>query len=124
MLRFFITWMPLNDSIPINLENAASVIKIFVENGLNVVVAYPISKKNYDFLMKKLGGLNTKIYFITLNPKMETIINRGEISDTEKERVKYHYKIGINNPSFGVLIDTTDKTSEQTAQEILKLLRK
>ena len=124
MLRFFITWMPLDESIPINLENAALVIKNFVEKGLNVVVTYPISQKNYEFLMEKLKDLKDKIYFFTLNPQMQTILNRGVMSDAERERVRYHYKIEINKPMFGVIIDSTGKTPEQTAQEMLKLLRK
>ena len=39
-LREFIDWMPLDKSIPINLENAVAVTKVFVKNNLNVIIPY------------------------------------------------------------------------------------
>lgn len=125
-LREFVSFMPLDESIPINLENTVLLIKNFVKNGLNIIVTYPLSQKNYEFFKEELKDLKDKIYFFTLNPKIEKISNndRGrDLSDWEKERIKYHYKIGINNPSFGTVIDNTDKTPEETAEEILELLK-
>lgn len=124
-LRHFIDWMPLDQSIPLNLENAVLLIKNFVKNGLNVVVTYPLSQKNYDFVIENLNNLNDKIYFFTLNPKLEIVVqDRGErkLDEKEKERIKYHYEIGINNPTFGKILDTTNHTPDQTAQEIIKLI--
>lgn len=40
-LRDMISWMPLEDSIPLNLRNTVSLIKNFVSDGLNVVIPYP-----------------------------------------------------------------------------------
>lgn len=37
-LRKAIRWMSLEESIPINLENTASLIKNFVKRGINVIV--------------------------------------------------------------------------------------
>lgn len=44
-IRKMIEWMPLEESIPINLENAISITRNFTKNGLNTVIAYPIRKK-------------------------------------------------------------------------------
>ena len=43
-LRKFIDWMPLEQSIPINLKNAASIINNFHSEGLIVISTYPLSE--------------------------------------------------------------------------------
>jgi uridine kinase len=124
-LRDFIEWMPLDKAIPINLENAVSLIKNFSVNKLNVVVTYPLSEKNYEFMLEKLKDLNENIFFITLNPDLNIVSkDRGnrKLDNWEKTRIKYHYKIGINNPSFGIKINTTKLTPDQTAEEIIKII--
>lgn len=125
-LREFISFMPLDQSIPINLENTISLIKNFSKNKINSIVTYPLSEKNYNFLMGKLKDLNEKIYVFSLNPNIESISNndRGRnLTDWEKERIKYHYEIGINNPSFGITINSTNQTPEETAEEILQQIK-
>ena len=122
-LREFISWMPLEDAVPINLGNALSVIKNFINKNINVIVPYPLSKNNYEFFMDGLKDYKDKIYIFTLNPKLEVALkNRGlrEISEEEKKRIKYHYSIGIPNPDFGVIIDNSDQTPEESAEKILK----
>ena len=118
-----IEWMPIDQAVPINLENAISVIKNFSNRGLNVIVPYPVSQKNYDYIMNCLKDIDTKIYFFTLSPKIEkTLTNRGtrELNDWERERIKHHYDIGINNPSFGEIIDNSEQTPEETTEIILR----
>ncbi len=44
-----ISWMPIEQSIPLNLENAVSVITNFAKKNLNVIIPYPLSQKNYDW---------------------------------------------------------------------------
>lgn len=124
-LREMIEWMSIDEAVPINLENAISVIKNFAKRNLNVIVPYPLSQNNYDYVVNELKDINTKIYFFTLAPKLEKILtNRGEreLNDKEKERIKYHYDIGINNPSFGIIIDNSEQTVEETVEEIFKNL--
>ena len=70
-LRHFITWMPLEESISINLENTVSIIKNFSKHNLNSIVTYPLSQKNYDLLMYELKDLNEKIFVFTLNTDLE-----------------------------------------------------
>jgi len=121
-LRKMIEWMPLEDAIPINLENAISVIRTFTKKGLNTIMAYPIRKENHDYLINNLKDLNVNINIFTLSPNMESILkNRGtrKLTEWETERIKYHYSIGIANPSYGEIIDNTYQTPEETANIIL-----
>jgi adenylate kinase family enzyme len=124
-LREFIKDVPLEKAIPINLENAISLITNFVKHNFNVIVPYPLSRQNYDFLVKGFKKTNQKIYVFTLNPKMGVALSgRGRsLDEWEKERIKYHYKININNPGFGNVIDNSNQTPEETANQILKLIK-
>ena len=119
-----IEWMSIDKAVPINLDNALSVIRNFIKRGINVVVPYPLSQKNYDFMMLGLKDLDTEIHIFTLAPKLEKVLantNRGtrKLTDQEKERVEYHYTIGIPNPTFGEIVDNSDQTPQETADYIL-----
>jgi len=122
-LRKMIDWMPIDQAIPINLENAVSVIKIFTRHGISCIIPYPLSQKNYDYVMANLSGIGTDIRFITLAPPLaEALKNRNgkrELTDWEHERIKHHYAIGIHTPSFGESIDNSRQTPEETAEAIL-----
>lgn len=122
VLREMIEWMPIEQAVPINIINSIALIKNFVKNDLNVVVPYPLSQINYDLILNEMKDIKTKIYFFTLSPKLEKILtNRGdrELSDWEKERIKYHYKVKIQKPTFGEIIDNSEQTPEETANYIL-----
>ena len=124
-LREFIDFMPLDkEVINLCLINAALITKTFVDNNLNVIITYPLTKENYDFLIKELNKLNTKIYTFTLSPDLDKVLkNRGErkLSNWERDRIKHHYDIGIHKPEFeSIIINNTNQTPEETAQEILK----
>jgi len=121
-LRDMIGWMPIEQAIPINLENAILLIKNFSKRGLNVIIPYPLSQKNYDYVMGSLNELETKIHIFTLAPRLEkALTNRGnrELDDWERQRINHHYNIGIHNPSFGEIIDNSDQTPKETAEQIL-----
>ncbi len=125
ILRKFIDWLPLEEAIPINLENACLLIKNFAKNNINVIIPYPISKKNYDLIIKLLDGLKSKIYFFTLDPTLNTVLkNRGnrKLSIWEKNRIKHHYQIGIHKPSFGEIINNSNEKPEETAEKIMTKL--
>ncbi|MEI7741739.1 MAG: hypothetical protein WCJ29_04500 [bacterium] len=126
-LRDFIGWMTLEKSIPINLENAVSLIQNFHRRGIDVVVPYPLSKENYNFLMQELHDFAGDIKVFTLAPTLEVASsNRGrrELTEQERARIKHHYAIGIPTPNFGTIIDNSNETPEETANKILKLLSK
>lgn len=125
-LREFISWMPIEQAVPINLLNAVSVIKNFSQHKVHSVVPYPLSQKNYDFTLSELKEMKDDIFTFVLNPELEKVLlNRGsrELTDWEKERIAYHYQIGINNPGFGMVIDNTHQTPEETALRILGLIK-
>ncbi len=125
-LRAMIDWMPIDEAVPINLKNAVAVIKNFVEAGIHVIVPYPLSQKNYDYVQKELSKLKIKIFVFTLAPKLERALsNRGDrkLEKSEIERIKYHYSIGIANPVFGTILDNSDETPEETARKILEGLK-
>ncbi|UMX47373.1 MAG: AAA family ATPase [Candidatus Nealsonbacteria bacterium DGGOD1a] len=63
VLREMIGWMPIDRAVPINLKNALSAIKNFADEGLNIIVPYPLSQKNYDYLKKELTGIDSDIFF-------------------------------------------------------------
>lgn len=117
----FLEWMPIGEVVSINLKNAVSLIKNYVELGFNVVVPYPLSEKNYHYMMENLKDIDTKTLVFTLAPKLEKVLtNRGtrELDDLEISRIKYHYEIGIPNPKFGEIIDNTDQTPKETLEII------
>lgn len=120
---FIEKWLPIERAVELNLENTAAVMRNFIKCGMDVIVPYPLSKNNYEFLMENLKDANQQIYFFTFNPNLETALgNRGkrELTDWEKERIRYHYQIGINKPDFGEIIDNSSQTPEETVRIILE----
>lgn len=125
-LREMISWMPIDQAVPINLENAISIIRNFSNRGIDVVVPYPLSEKNHDYIVSQLKDENTKILIFTLAPKLDKVLtNRGtrELDDWERSRIQHHYNIGIHNLPFGEIIDNTDQTPEETKNHILDRIR-
>lgn len=125
-LRQFIDWMSLKESIPINLANAIAVTKVFLGKDLNVIIPYPLSLDNYQYLRDSLQAYTNKFYTFTLSPTLEIAqSNRGKrkLDDEEMSRIKYHYDAGINNPKFGITLDNSDESPEETADRIISLLK-
>jgi hypothetical protein len=50
-LRAFIASVPLDEAIPINLENSVAVATVFARRGFNVVITYPIGDDDYAYLI-------------------------------------------------------------------------
>ena len=67
-LRGMIEWMPIDQAIPINLENAISIIKNLTHHGISCIIPYPLSQKNYEYVTANLSELGADIRFITLAP--------------------------------------------------------
>jgi hypothetical protein len=122
-LREMIEWMPIDQAIPINLENAIEVIRNFTEHGISCIVPYPLSQKNYKFVTNGLSDLSVPMLFFTLAPSLEKALSdRGgrKLDEQERKRIKHHYDIRIHAPSFGTVIDNFEQTPEETAKIILK----
>jgi hypothetical protein len=127
LLHEMIKWMPIDKAVPINLENAVSIIRNFVGKGMDVVVPYPLSDRNYAYMVEALKDIDAEIHVFTLAPSLEKALsNRGDrkLDDAERNRIKYHYDVGINNPSFGEIIDNSELSPEETAQLILSKITK
>ena len=121
----FINWMPLLDSIPLNLANASAVTRNFVAFGLNVVISCPLRQEDYDYLVHELTPLGVPIHCVTLNPSMAVALtNRGtrELTEWELSRIPQLYTEGISDPPFGITVDNTELTPEETARLILVLI--
>lgn len=126
VLREIIEWMPLEEAIPLNLENALTLIRNFIARDLNVIVPYPLSQKNFDYFTAGLKDLDIETHVFTLAPKLEkALTNRGtrELTDWERQRIQHHYDIGIHKPTFGEIIDNTDQTPEETVKIILNKIK-
>lgn len=124
-LRDFINWMPLEESIPINIEAAIAVTKVFVRRGLNVVFSYPLRKEDYEIILGEFAELGVPVHGVTLRPRLEvSLTNRGtrQLTDWERSRIPYHYETKLNEPDFGHIIDNSEQSPEQTASEILRLI--
>jgi chloramphenicol 3-O-phosphotransferase len=122
-LREFIMWMPLEESIPLNLENAVAVAKNFLRHGLNVVLSYPLRAEDYVWLREQF---TCPVHFVTLRPPMEVSQRqRGArvLSAWEIARIAYHYQTEGANPDLGIVIDNSQLTPEATAREILRRIQ-
>jgi hypothetical protein len=123
-LSEFIDWMPLLESIPLNLANAAAITRNFVVFGLNVVVSMPLRQEDYEYLVQELQPLGVPIYCVTLDPSMAVALtNRGsqELTEWELQRIPQLYAEGIPNPAFGMIINNAHQTPEETARHILDM---
>ncbi|PJA53321.1 hypothetical protein CO166_02290 [Candidatus Roizmanbacteria bacterium CG_4_9_14_3_um_filter_36_11] len=126
-LRKFIYWMDGNDAFPMSIENAILVAKNFTKKGLAVVMTYIFSDEELKNTIESLKEAEKPVHVFTFSPKLETALtNRGtrELSEYEKERIKYHYQTGINRPSIGTIIDNTSQTPEETIKVILSHIQK
>jgi hypothetical protein len=124
-IRNMFHWMPLDEAIPLTIDLGLNLVRDFVNHNMSVIVPYPLSLRTHDLILERLKDLDQEIYFFTLSPTQdEALKNRGtrELTDWENERIIYHYNTGINNPSFGTIIDNTNQTPEETVKEILEKL--
>ena len=110
----------LKDAIPLVLSEAAKRINDEVANNRSIIACYVLSENNYNSFISMLNDYPK--FFYTLTPKLESIVQkRGDrhISNDEIERIKHHYTIGINKPSFGKNIDNTNLSINEVSQIIV-----
>lgn len=124
-LRAIIEWMPLSSSIPINLDNTVSLINNFQKRKINCVVTYPLSKYDYEYILENLD-VKKSIYFFSLNTGYNIVLtNRGNriLTENEKGKIEVQYLSKINNPGFGITIDNSLQSPEETVKEIISYLK-
>lgn len=112
----------IDDKIQLNLENGMLLARNFAKHGYNPIVPYPLSEKNHVYVIELLSDLAGQAKFFVLNPDLKTVsANRGEreLTDWEVSRIGHHYDIGINDPGFGIVIDNSNQTPEETVEMIL-----
>lgn len=113
-IRNTISEPDIDKALPLVFEKGIELLNTLHKSNKSVIVAYPLSLKNYNLLRSKLL-ITPKV--ITLSPRLEIVLkDRGEriLDEAERERIKYHYKIGINNPSFGDIIDNSELSVKVT----------
>lgn len=126
-LRQFVEWMSIEQSIPLNMKNIASLTRNFVESGLNVIISYPVSAENFLLVQDMLSDLDQPIQLFTLSPRLELVtMDRGDrvLESWEIETIKESYRVGLHRPDIGVIIDNSDQTPRETARHILSSLDK
>lgn len=124
-LRAFVWWMPLSECLGLNLANAVAVSRGFLAAGLDVVVDYPLSAEDHAGLVDALGPHADAVDTFVLAPPLEVALrDRGErrLTEWERARVRALYRARIHEPGFGIAIDTTELTPDQTVDEILAQL--
>lgn len=124
-IRNFISSTELSKAIPINLENTMMITKNFLRHGYTVIIPYPLSENNKEYINDQISGLGIKLMIFSLAPKLEIALsNRGtrKLNNWERDRIKYHYETGVPELSDSIKIDNSDETPEETVSRIMKLL--
>jgi adenylylsulfate kinase-like enzyme len=124
-LRHFVTQLPLEEAVPVTLQNIIAVSKTFLVAGFDVVVDYPLYRPSYEGLCEALAGSATALHALILSPPLEVAQRRrGErvLSLREVERIAHHYRTGLHDPGFGVRIDNARQTPQETVELILRQL--
>lgn len=125
-LREFIENENLEKAIPINIENTILVGKNLLKHKYNLIISYPLPLHRTKELVDAFKEFDKEIYYFSLSPKLEKVLeDRGqrELTDAERERIKYHYEKGINDPGFGITINNSEQSVNETAEEILGNIR-
>jgi hypothetical protein len=124
----------LNDTIPNfnlatdldkSMDLAIQTINEYTRQGQDVVANYVLRKKDFDRLAREVETQPQIV--ITLAPRLEIAQGkRGDrtLTDWEVSRVKHHYDSGIASPPFGLTIDNSDITIDETVDRIVKIISK
>ena len=113
--------LQLTDAIPTVLREAARLINVSIDTGQSIVACYVLSESDYLEFNTQLDDFAK--FFYTLSPDIESVTTqRGsrEISALEISRIKHHYEIGVNRPSFGKIIDSTHMVVDDVVDWIIK----
>ena len=126
LLRELIHFLPLEAAIPINLENAAAIASNLARRGIGVILTYPLGQDDHDYLLRAFAVLPTTIHTFILSPSREAALTDRcgrYLSDDERRRIREQYHDNRHRPAFGIRIDNTAQTPEETATKIVQHLR-
>lgn len=96
------------------------IVGNLLEQGFNVILAYPLNLQDYAVIVEAVRDREAEIYSFTLNPSRQILLSTRHnrvLTDWEKNRIS---TILVETPEWGVTIDNTHQTSEETFLEILK----
>ena len=101
---------------------AANVADQYYKAGFSVVIQDTYLGKEVPSFLQAFES--KPVYFITLNPNVEAIMEREKKRD-KRGYITWEfeplYKVLINeNPKIGLWIDSSDMTPEETLSEIIK----
>jgi hypothetical protein len=123
-LHGFISWMPIEQAVPLNIKNGIDISKNFVKENIDVIFLYPLSDNDFDYV-NSLIDFECQIKCITLYCELhENIKNRGnrELSEHEISRIKWMHENGLAKPKFSTIIDTTNKSINEIVETIISKL--
>ena len=106
-----------------SMDIAIKTINEHFDQGRDVVANSVVRQKDFDRFKSEIK--TDKQYVITLAPRLEVAQSqRGErvLTEWEVERIKHHYDSGIASPRFGIIIDNSDLTLNETVQKIMEII--
>ena len=123
-LHDFVSWMPIERAVPLNIKNGIDVTRNFINASIDVIFSYPLSDADFKYV-KSLIDFKCEIKCITLFCELnENIKNRGNrnLSDWEINRIKWMHENGLAKPAFSEVIDTTDRNILEVTDMIINKL--
>jgi len=122
-LHGFVPWMEIERAVPINIINGLKVTETFINEGIDVLFAYPLSDGDFEYI-KTLITFDCEIIPITL--KCDVAINttnRGTrvLDEEQKERVKWMHENGLAEPSFSRVVENSNLSVEETVEEVVRI---
>ena len=124
-LRDFVRWMPLEETIELNIKNAVAIAKNFHEKNINSVISYPLSEDSFNYINELLLNSSIEVHAVALYPGIDQLkTNRGmrQLTDWEVQRIDVLHEMGLTKPCFGSIIDNSEQTIEETTDSVLKVV--
>lgn len=107
------------------IQKGIQLTKHSLSQGQNIILPFPLSDKHYNFFKQAFQKHQTKMFFFTLDPSLETAkLFRGrKLTPKEGQRIRRFYELNLHRPSFGTIINTENHTPIDTATVILHSLQ-
>jgi hypothetical protein len=124
-LREFVSWMPIEESIDLNLENAVDVAINCDSRNIHSVIAYPLREQDYVYVSERFECSGIEAVPVTLYPGLDLLsVNRGEraLTDWEVKRTKELFEQGVATPNFSHIIDNSALSVEETVDKVLEVM--
>lgn len=122
-LRACVAWMDLAEAVPLSLINACDVANNFLAHGLDVLFVYPLSDADYAFIRPRFAPTQEVISVALWCAPEQNAECRGdrELSDWERERIRWMHADGMARPSFARIVDTTHSGAQASADEVRRI---